>query len=94
MGVLLKHENTIFEDQTIYATGNAYVNCTFRRCVLVVVSSAEMIFDQCQFQACAWHLNLVVHDHKSCAALETLLGLARQSVPTAAGGPPVSANLN
>lgn len=94
MGVLLKHENTVFEDQTVYATGNAYVGCTFRRCVLVAVSTADMVFDKCEFETCIWHLNVVIHDHKSCAAIEKLLGFIRQSVPTAKGGPAVFVSLN
>jgi hypothetical protein len=85
MSVLLKHENTVFEDQTIYATGSAYVGCTFRRCAIVVVNTANMVFDNCGFEACIWHVNAVIHDHESCAAMEKLLGFVRQSVPTVRG---------
>ncbi|MGE5609239.1 MAG: hypothetical protein ACM359_08290 [Bacillota bacterium] len=86
MSVLLKHENRVFEDQTVYATGNAYHGCIFRRCVLVAASVNNMVFDQCSFEACVWHLNFVVHDHETCEAAQKLLRYARQSVPTANSG--------
>ncbi len=82
MNVVLKHEDRVFEDQTVYATGNAYHGCVFRRCVLVAASAGNMVFDQCSFETCAWHLNFVVHDLESCEAAQKLLRHARQSVPT------------
>ena len=94
MSILLKHEDTVFEDQTIYATGNAYVGCTFRRCVLVVVGASNMVFDACDFQACVWHFNVVVHDDESVEAFQKLLRCARQSIPTAGSGPALSVSLN
>ncbi|MFI5377727.1 MAG: hypothetical protein ACHRHE_00355 [Tepidisphaerales bacterium] len=86
MSVLLKHENRVFEDQTVYATGNAYHACVFRRCVFVAASPGNMVFDECVFDACAWHLNFVVHDLETCEAAQKLLRYARQSVPTVQNG--------
>jgi hypothetical protein len=94
MSVLLKHENRVFEDQTVYATGNAYVGCVFRRCVLVAVSAGGMVFDECRFEACVWHLNVVVHDDETCEGAQRLLRYARQSLPAVDSGVPARQSPN
>jgi hypothetical protein len=53
-----------------------------------------MVFDACDFQACVWHFNVVVHDAESVEAFQKLLRCARQSVPTAGSGPALSVSLN
>ncbi len=64
MPILLSHHEAIFEDQTVYLTGHAYIGCTFRRCTLVLKSTGDVILNSCHFEACVWHLDLVISDHR------------------------------
>ena len=61
MGTLLLHHDKVFEDQTLYLTGNAYIGCTFKRCALVLKGVVAQI-ERCAFESCIWHLDFVVHD--------------------------------
>lgn len=90
MNLLLRHDNVVFQDQAVYTSGNAYVGCTFRRCTMVAVGLGNAVFDHCNFEACTWHINVIVHDAQSCEALQQLLNVARRCVPTVpeAGLPP------
>jgi hypothetical protein len=61
MAVLLKHEDVVFDDETIYSSGNAYKRCTFNRCV-IVVRDTPGVFEDCGFSGCIWHVDILVHD--------------------------------
>lgn len=61
--ITLLHEGVTFEHQSIYLSGHSYENCVFRRCTLVVKDfSAIGVVRNCQFEACVWYLNVMVHD--------------------------------
>ena len=61
MATLVLHQDKVFEDQTVYLTGSAYVGCTFRRCALVLKGVAAQI-ERCTCESCIWHLDFVAHD--------------------------------
>lgn len=92
MNLLLRHDNVVFQDQTVYTTGNAYIGCIFRRCMMVAVGLGNAAFERCNFEACAWHINVIVHDPQTCEGLQQLVNVARQCVPSApaTGLPPPS----
>lgn len=84
MSVLLVHENVIFEDATVYLTGNAYFDCTFRRCTLIVREPA-MVLTGCEFDSsCIWHIDMIIHDHEMWAAfLKTFSEFIAKTLPHA-----------
>ena len=59
----LFHENKVFEDQTVYLSGNSYFDCEFRRCVFIFRGDYGPL-SNCKFDSCIWHLDFLVHDHK------------------------------
>jgi hypothetical protein len=83
--IKLVHENKTFSEETVYLSGGAFMGCTFDRCTLVV-HDFEFVFSNCKAKACIWHLNLVVHDHRTWK--EFLEGVAQkihQSLPRTHG---------
>ncbi len=79
---LLGHDSVIFEDQTVYLSGNAYLNCEFRRCVLVVIGAPNTALNKCTFSACIWHLNTLLHDESQVTELIRLLNdIAMKCIP-------------
>jgi hypothetical protein len=77
---LLKHDNVVFEDQVVYGTGNAYFGCEFIRSVLVV-KGFPFHFENCRFESCAWHIDLVLHDPQQIADLVSWLEQIKQPIP-------------
>ena len=61
---LLAHQGVAFEDQTVYVAGNAYINCVFKLCTLVVRHLSVIVITGCEFHGCVWHLDVVVHDYE------------------------------
>ena len=51
-----------FENQTVYLSGHSYMNCTFRRCVLVVNDCNWGPLPNCVIEDCIWHLDLLIKD--------------------------------
>lgn len=80
--MLLMHEDTVYEDDTIYARGHYYVNCRFERCTIVLRDGSGG-FKGCLFVACVWHLDYVLHDRQQFKALQPLLALMSKSLLSA-----------
>jgi hypothetical protein len=81
MSVLLLHENTSFDDQTVYATGHAYKGCVFTRCT-IVMRGFPALFDRSTFIGCIWHLDFIIHDREQLGELRKMLDSAViQSLP-------------
>lgn len=74
MAVLLTHRGIVFENQTVYLTGHSYVDCAFRQCTLVLRDGPDAAFENCRFESCVWHVDLVVPNAEACARLEHLIG--------------------
>jgi hypothetical protein len=57
---LIKRTDIVFEDETIYLTGHAYIRCTFRRCTFVIRGLPFALIG-CSFQRpCQWEFNFVL----------------------------------
>jgi hypothetical protein len=54
--LMTKHENETFTNQTVYLSGQAFINCKFVACTLVL---REMVchLDKCGFDRCNWHID-------------------------------------
>lgn len=82
MPILLRHNDTVFEDRTVYATGNAYLKCNFRRCT-VVFKGLPFLFDTCIFSGCIWHIDVLLHDREQTTELMQFVSdLVTKSLPT------------
>ena len=90
---LLRHDNAEFDDQIVYATGNAYFGCDFTRCV-ILLKGFPFHFNTCKFIGCIWHIDIVIHDHGQLNALRALMddvmtkSLPIVSIPENPEGPP------
>lgn len=85
---LLRHDQVVYEDQTVYVSGNAYFGCEFHRCTMVM-SGGPSILSDCQFGGCIWHLNVILHDHgQATAFLGVLQGTVLPSLPSLAPAQP------
>jgi hypothetical protein len=56
---LTKHEGQTFANQTIYISGQAFINCTFSGCTLVL-REALYHMEGCTFERCNWHIDRVL----------------------------------
>lgn len=54
--LLTKYENESFRNQTVYLSGQAFINCTFVACTLVLRQSVYHMTD-CSFERCNWHVD-------------------------------------
>jgi len=83
VSLLLRHCDVSFSDQVVYLTGHAYERCTFVRCTMVVQGTGNTALVECSFIACAWHLDVILHETGQLEDFETnLLPMIRASVPT------------
>ncbi len=57
--LLTKHENITFENQTVYISGQAFINCKFLGCTLVLRETLYHL-DKCAFERCNWHVDWVL----------------------------------
>lgn len=57
--LLTKHDNVAFKNQTVYISGQAFVNCTFTDCTLVLRETIHYLQD-CTFDRCNWHVDWVL----------------------------------
>lgn len=57
--LLTKHEGVKFQNQTVYISGQAFVNCTFTDCTLVLRETIYYLKD-CTFDRCNWHVDWVL----------------------------------
>ena len=87
MSLLLRHADVAFADQVVYLTGHAYERCTFLRCTMVVQGTGNTALVECSFVACAWHLDVILHETGQLEDFEAnLLPMIRASVPKLATG--------
>ena len=82
MSTLLSHTDIIYEDDTIVTAGQVFINCTFRRCILVV-TDAEFLFHTSAFDSCVWQLHLTLHDVDKVRRLQQMLPLIEGGLPNA-----------
>lgn len=80
MPILLLHTNAVFEDETLYLSGNAYTGCTFRRCMFIV-GDIPFSMSGCGFDTCVWRLEMTVHDLHSLAKVDDLIPIMRPTLP-------------
>ena len=57
--LLTKHEGVTFQNQTVYLSGQAFVNCNFTGCTLILRETVYHM-DRCTFERCNWHIDRVV----------------------------------
>lgn len=77
---LLRHDQVIYEDQTVILTGQAFFGCEFHRCVLVLAGFPTHV-EHCELDSCIWHINMVIHDPAQLSNLMETLTLARPGLP-------------
>jgi hypothetical protein len=93
--LLTKHENETFENQTVYISGQAFINCTFRACTLVLRETLYHV-EACSFDRCNWHVDWVLmwgapESLREIKGLIKMIEDAQPSQPTsAAEGSPVA----
>jgi hypothetical protein len=75
--MMLVVENRTFENATVYLTGHAFLDCTFRHCTLVYRGEG-CTFSNCTIDACIFHIDWLVTDHRIWA--EFLTGFGRKIV--------------
>jgi hypothetical protein len=81
--VLLRHSNLTFRDQTVYLTGHAYERCHFTRCTFVVQGTGNTALIECDFVACVWHLDIILHEKEQLDDFErNFLPMMQASIPT------------
>ena len=83
--ILLLHKDVEFDDQVVYVTGNAYKACRFTRCCMVV-KGLPFHMEECIFDSCVWHCDIVIHDDLQVKAMRDVLDMAGMSLPRAPGG--------
>ena len=78
--MLVHHTNAIFEDQAVYMSGNAYTDCEFHRCVLVLAGQPG-VATRCRFDTCSLHILCLVPDKANLDGLIETLQLLRPGLP-------------
>jgi hypothetical protein len=78
--LLTKHENKTFENQTVYISGQAFINCKFIACTLVLRETIYHL-DQCTFERCNWHVDWVLlwGSPESIREIKSLVGMIEQA---------------
>ena len=77
--VLTKHENVTFEHETVFISGQAFVNCRFVGCTLVLRDGIFHL-EKCAFERCNWHVDMLLlwANAQSLQALKSLIGMLEQ----------------
>ena len=57
--LLTKHEGETFQNQTVYISGQAFINCTFIACTLILRETVYHL-QNCSFERCNWHVDWVL----------------------------------
>ena len=57
--LLTKHEGETFHNQTVYISGQAFINCTFTACTLILRETIYHL-QNCTFERCNWHVDWVL----------------------------------
>lgn len=78
--LLTKHENETFHNQTVYISGQAFINCTFTACTLVLRETIYHL-DKCTFERCNWHVDRILMwgAPESIAELKALVNMIEQA---------------
>ena len=81
--LLTKHDNRTFENQTVYISGQAFINCKFVGCTLVLRETIYHL-EQCSFERCNWHVDWVLMwgSPESIREIKALVGLMEQAQQT------------
>ena len=87
--MLIQHKDSVFEDQVIYLSGNAYTNCEFHRCVFVI-TGAPAVFTHNAVHVCSLDLNCFLPDQESLDNLTQLLQILRPALPAPSDTNPTS----
>ena len=87
--LLTKHEGETFHNQTVYISGQAFVNCTFIACTLVLRETVYHL-DQCAFERCNWHVDWVLlwgspESLREIKALVEMIEKAQAEMPAQSG---------
>lgn len=93
----LIQEGCEFKNATVYMSGNAFYDCRFFRCTLVVREGGIPELVGCTFECCIWHLDVLVNDHRMWESFaKAMFPLIRDSLPRAfvegGGGGTVTTN--
>jgi hypothetical protein len=89
--LLTKHENETFQNQTVYISGQAFIQCKFIACTLVLRETIYHL-EGCTFERCNWHVDWVLlwgspESLKEIKTLVTLIEQAQQKqLPPEQGG--------
>ena len=75
-----RNENKTFENDTIYISGQAFVNCKFVACTLILRETIYHL-DQCSFERCNWHVDWVLMwgSPESIREIKALVSLMEQA---------------
>lgn len=87
--ILSKHENQTFTNQTVYISGQGFINCQFVDCTLVLRETIYHL-ERCSFVRCNWHVDRVLmwgspESLREIKALVTLIEQAQQQQPELGG---------
>ena len=78
--LLTKHENETFQNQTVYISGQAFINCTFTACTLILRETVYHL-QNCSFERCNWHVDWVLMwgSVESVREIKALVNLIEQA---------------
>src|SRR5882724_10142624 len=78
--LLTKHENETFQNQTVYISGQAFINCTFIACTLILRETVYHL-QNCTFERCNWHVDWVLMwgSPESVREIKALVNLIEQA---------------
>ncbi|MGC4033361.1 MAG: hypothetical protein QM754_16845 [Tepidisphaeraceae bacterium] len=92
--LLTKHEGETFTNQTVYISGQAFINCSFTACTLVLRETVYHL-DRCTFERCNWHVDWVLlwgspESIKEIKALIAMIESAQGQLPADQNQTPAS----
>src|SRR4051795_7451774 len=78
--LLTKHEGETFQNQTVYISGQAFINCTFIACTLILRETIYHL-QNCSFERCNWHVDWVLMwgSPESVREIKALVNLIEQA---------------
>ena len=78
--LLTKHEGETFTNQTVYISGQAFINCTFVACTLILRETVYHL-QSCTFERCNWHVDWVLMwgSVESVREIKALVNLIEQA---------------
>ncbi len=78
--LLTKHEGETFQNQTVYISGQAFINCTFVACTLILRETVYHL-QNCTFERCNWHVDWVLMwgSAESVREIKALVNLIEQA---------------